>query len=165
MMGRVNQSRVWKTTQMSQWILKCPWTPCYLAGLALAGTSLVHLATTPLKALGVPYPSVLDYWHWLVAAACVLVWWLLPRRLVFSILAVVACATALGLGLGSAHSRVARILVTRFLTEPEKQSFGNVRVFEQSSSGVGHEVLVAPENEPVVREALQRIGVLRPSVP
>jgi hypothetical protein len=138
----------------------------FFAGLAFVGASVVHLVTVPLRALGVPYPSVLDYWHLLAPAACALVWAvLLRRRPALTAVAVVACAAALVLGVRSAESRVARIPVTRFLTDSERGSLGGVRVFERATSGRGHEVFVAPADEPLAREELGRVGVLRAGEP
>jgi hypothetical protein len=139
--------------------------PFLFAGAAFTGASIVHLALSPLRALAIPYPALLDHWYFLVPGACALLWLGMLRRrpVLAATVAVVLCFAAMPAVQWYANAQVARVPATRFLTPEERQALKAipVRVLEQYTSGRGHEVFVSPGDEQRLRQELERVGVLR----
>jgi hypothetical protein len=136
----------------------------FLAAVMMAA-DFTAIDLRPLRVLQIPYSRAVDYAHFIIPGSCALIWLATVRKWpnASSIISVLLCFTLIGQIPAYANRRTARIPVSRFLT-PEKRDALESRVgfpiFEQASSGRGHEVFVAPGNEAAARKELQRLGVL-----
>lgn len=134
-------------------------------GFTIMGADFAAITLRPLRALGVPYPAVMDYAHVIVPAACAALWRVTRRRwpMAGPVAAVVLCVVLVTQIPRYAESRVARIPVNAWIATSELDAFkartGSTVV--QIRLREGAFVLVAPSNELAAREELQRLGLLR----
>ena len=139
-------------------------TPLLLAAFAFMGADFTAITLRPLKVLGIPYPTAMDYAHWIVPGGCGLLW-LATRRLWpwgSAIMAVVLCSYLIGRIPGYAPRRTAAIPVRRWL-EPGEESTLRLLIHSpvfQSGGADGLRVVVAPTNDLPTRRYLRQIGLL-----
>jgi hypothetical protein len=135
----------------------------FLAAMFM-GAGITVVSLRPLKVLQIAYPGWMDYSHFLIPAACAIVWLLLLRKWpnAGAIVAVLLCFTLLPLIPQYAESRIARVPVTRWIDSNDLKSIEaavGVPVTEQGSRE-GTFVIVAPSNEERVRAELARLKLL-----
>jgi len=139
--------------------------PLLFFGAMFIAADFTAIKLRPLEALQIPYPKVMDYSHFLIPAACAILWLVSLRKWpnAGAIVAVVLCFTLVSLIPGYAESRVAKVPVTRWIESSEMKAIETrvgVPVFEEGSRE-GTFVLVAPENEQRLRAELARLQLLR----
>jgi hypothetical protein len=138
---------------------------CFLAAVIM-GADFTAIDLRPLRALQIPYPSLLDYAHFIVPIACAALWLVTLRKwpVVGPIVAVLLCFTLISLIPRYAQTRVAAIPLTRWIEPPDLDAMQDRIGFKVMEQGSGRRVLlyVAPQHESQARAEFERLALAPP---
>jgi hypothetical protein len=138
--------------------------PLLFLGAMFIAADFTPIALRPLKVLQIPYPGWMDYSHFLIPAACAIVWlasiWKWPNA--GAIVAVLLCFTLVPLISRYAESRVAKVPVTRWIDSNDLELIEGAigALVTEQGSREGTFVIVAPSDEQRVRAELARLKLL-----
>lgn len=139
--------------------------PLLFFGAMIMAADFTAITLRPLKALQIPYLTLMDHAHFIFPGACAVLWLVTLRKWpnAGAVVAVLLCFTLVSFIPRYAENRVAKVPVTRWIESNDLKSIGRrlgMPLFEQGSRE-GVFVIVAPENEEQVRAELIRLQLYR----
>lgn len=158
--GQVSEGETRK--ELSPGVILLP--PLCFLGAMMIGADFAAILFAPLKALQIPYPRWLEYFHLIVPAACGLLWLVSLRWWPHagSVVLVLVCFWLTGLIPPYAEGKVANVPIVKWIEPSQLDAIElrlSIRALQRGSGG-GTFILVAPENEQKLRTEPVSLGLL-----
>lgn len=140
-------------------------------GLTLAlifmGADIIPLSLRPLDYLGMPYPHILRYTHFIAPVAALILWLMLKRSIVVSIIALLLAVYSMTSVAHWADSQPIKIPVRRWTDSGELKAWEKklgFKVWEQGGNSNGTNLWVdqTPGRADQIRDEVKRMGIAKP---